>query len=637
MIVLNKRQINIIDFLQNSSEWTTIENIAKVFDVSVRTIRNDLDCIKTLLKDCDAKLERKPKVGVKLIIKKGESIDHILKGYKNKLYSPEERALMIALILMIKGNATIEELSEDIEVSKNTLVNDLKLAEAKLKEFDISISKKSYHGTFIEENNDEKLGDAFLKLYSRLSEGQDKEIYKWLYKYSNINEEYIKTIIEAVEEEKNIQYTEESLEELEIILLFTLSRVLNNQEIKLDTNDDYENSEFKTLKNIIEKVIDKKIHNDKIEYLLKIFKGAKIAKDFNLNKEEKINKITSEVLSELYTMLNIEVDSDAEFIRQMQLHLEIAIYRVENNLVINNPLLEEIKYKMSFIYGITEEILSKKKDIIGVEFPEAEIAYMAMYFGTIFEKYAKGNFSANVLVVCNGGLATSSLLKSRMNLMIPEIKIQSICRLKDVDDYLNKEIDFIVSTVPLQIEDYKVIQVNPLLESGDSQKIKSEIYSIWYEKNCKYLADKVKNENESDLTKIILEKYAQFEQSIEDWREAIEIAAKPLIKDKKIEKAYVNDSIRVIETLGNYMMFIPEIAFVHATPENVIENAVSILNLKNPIDFGSKNKSTVKTIVVLANKEENKNLINLTNILIKDDNIKKFKNAKSYEDLKSII
>lgn len=202
MIVLNKRQINIIDFLQNSSEWTTIENIAKVFDVSERTIRNDLDCIKTLLKESDAKLEKKPKVGVKLIIKKRESIDHILKGYKNKLYSSEERALMIALILMIKGNATIEELSEYIEVSKNTLVNDLKLAESRLKEFDISISKKSYHGTFIEEENDEKLGDAFLKLYSSLSEGQDREIHKWLYKYSNMNEEYIKTIIEAVEKEK---------------------------------------------------------------------------------------------------------------------------------------------------------------------------------------------------------------------------------------------------------------------------------------------------------------------------------------------------------------------------------------------------------------------------------------------------
>lgn len=637
MTVLNKRQINIIDFLQNSSEWTTIENISKMFDVSERTIRNDLDCIKTLLKDCDAKLERKPKVGVKLIIKKGESIDYILKAYENKLYSPEERALMIAAILMIKGNATIEELLEYIEVSKNTLINDLKLAEAKLKEFDISISKKSYHGTFIEEDNDERLGDAFLKLYSNLSEGQDKEITKWLYKYSNMRNEDIKTIIESVEEEKNIQYTEESFEELEIILLFTLSRVVNNQECKLGINDNDGRGEFKTLNQSIEKVISRKVHADKIDYLLKIFKGAKIAKNFNLKKEEKINRITLEVLNELCTMLNIEVDSEAELISQMQLHLEIAIYRVENDLVINNPLLEEIKYKMSFIYGITEEILSNKKDVIGVQFPEAEIAYMAMYFGTIFEKYSKGNFSATVLVVCNGGLATSSLLKSRMNLMIPEISIKSICRLKDVNDYLSEEIDFVVSTIPLQIEGYKVIQVNPLLESGDSQKIKSQIYRIWYEKNCKYLADKFKNKDENDLTTIILEKYAQFEQPIEEWREAIEIAAIPLIKDKKIKKAYVNDSIRVIETLGNYMMFIPEIAFVHATPENVIENAVSVLNLKNPIDFGSKNKSTVKTIVVLANKEENKNLINLTNILIKDDNIKKFKNAKSYEDLKNIV
>ena len=321
----------------------------------------------------------------------------------------------------------------------------------------------------------------------------------------------------------------------------------------------------------------------------------------------------------------------------MEMHLNVAIYRMKNNLVINNPMLEEIKYKMSFIYGITEKILNNKKDIIGVEFPDAEIAYMAMYFGTIFEKYAKGNFSATVLLVCNGGLATSSLLKSRMNLMMPEVKIDSICRLKDIDNSLHEDIDFIISTVPLNRSDYKVIEVNPLLESGDSQKIKSEIYTRWYEKNCQYLADKVKNEDENDLSKIIPEKYAQFEKSIEDWREAIEIAAKPLVKDKKINKSYINDSIRVIETLGNYMMFIPEIAFVHATPENVLENAVSVLNLKNQIEFGSKNKSMVKTIVVLANKEENKNLINLTNILTKNDNIKKFKEAKKYEDIKSIV
>lgn len=638
MAVLNKRQINIIDFLHNSSQWTTIENISKVFDVSPRTVRNDLDCINSLLKEHDSKLERKPKVGVKLIIKQGVSINHILKGYKNKLYSPDERAIMIALILMIKGNATIEELSDYMQVSKNTLVNDLKLTEIKLKEFNISISKKSYHGTFINETNDEKLGGAFLKLYNSLSDGHNKQVCEWLYKYSNIDLKYIRTIIELVEKENNIQYTEESLEELEIILLYTLCRAVKGEEDLISTDVyDEEDCQFRIIKDSIEKVIDKKLSKHKLDYISKIFRGAKIAKDFNVKEEEEINKITVEILNELCTTLNIEVKSDAELIKQMEMHLNVAIYRMKNNLVISNPMLEEIKYKMSFIYGITEKILNNKKDIIGVEFPEDEIAYMAMYFGTIFEKYAEGNFSATVLLVCNGGLATSSLLKSRMNLMMPEVNIDSICRLKDVENYLHKDIDFIISTVPLNRSDYKVIQVNPLLESGDSYKIKSEIYTRWYEKNCKYLADKVKNDDVNDLSKIIPEKYAQFDKSIEDWREAIEIAARPLVKDKKINNSYINDSIRVIETLGNYMMFIPEIAFVHATPENVVENAVSVLNLKNPIDFGSKNKSTVKTIIILANKEENKNLINLTNILTKGDNIKKFKNAKNYEDIKAIV
>ena len=637
MVVLNKRQINIIEFLQNNCQWTTIENISKVFDVSPRTIRNDLDCIDCLLKEYDSKLERKTRVGVKLITNQDESINDIIKGYKNKLYSPEERVLIIALLLLIKESATIEELSDYVGISKNTLVSDLKLVKFMLSEFSISISKKSYHGTFINEKDDEKLGNAFLKLYNRLLEGQKSQICELLYKYSKIDLQHIKSIIEVIEKENKIQYTEESLEELEIILLYTLRKLLKEEDIYIEENE-YENKdmEFHIIKNSIEEVIDKQLNGNKLDYLSKIFKGAKIAKNFNRNEEE-INKITSEILDEFCTILNIKINSQAKIIKQMEIHLNIAIYRMKNNLVINNPMLEEIKYKMSFIYGITEKILNNKRDIIGVEFPEAEIAYMAMYFGTIFEKYAKCNFSARVILVCNGGLATSSLLKSRMNLMIPEVKIDSICRLKDIDNSLHGDIDFIISTVPLNRSDYKVIEVNPLLESGDFQKIKSEIYTRWYEKNCKYLADKFKNDDEDDLSKIIPEKYAQFDKAIGDWREAIEIAAKPLVEDKKINKSYIKDSIRVIETLGSYMMFIPEIAFVHATPENVLENAISVLNLKNPIEFGSKNKSMVKTIVVLANKEENTNLINLTNILTKNDNIKKFKEAKKYDDIKSIV
>ena len=51
MIILTKRQIKITNFLENKLEWTTIENIAKAFDVSERTIRNDLDSIGVFLQE----------------------------------------------------------------------------------------------------------------------------------------------------------------------------------------------------------------------------------------------------------------------------------------------------------------------------------------------------------------------------------------------------------------------------------------------------------------------------------------------------------------------------------------------------------------------------------------------------------
>ena len=84
------------------------------------------------------------------------------------------------------------------------------------------------------------------------------------------------------------------------------------------------------------------------------------------------------------------------------------------------------------------------------------------------------------------------------------------------------------------------------------------------------------------------------------------------------------------------MVFIPEIAFVHAEPTSVIENSASILVLKKPIKFGSKKETLVKVIIVLANKNENMNLVNLINIITKEGNIKKLKEATCYEDVENI-
>ena len=513
----------------------------------------------------------------------------------------------------------------------------MKASEEILKSLDIEVRKKSYYGITTRENSYEKLANAFLVLFHKLEERYGYEIYKLLYENSGLDKNIIRNIIEAVEENKGIQYTEEAYEELEIILLLAICKSINSNIKEENYKSNLLTEESIFLRKTIEKISLVKVNDEEIYYLLKVFKGAKRSKYITESKEE-LDIVVNDILEELCEILNINIDSDNEFLMQMAMHLNVAIYRLKNNLIINNPMLEEIKYKMSFIYDVTEKVLNNKKEVIGVEFPDAEIAYMAMYFETLFEKYVKGNLNSKILIVCNGGLATSSLLRSRINLMIPEVTIEGICRLKDINDYLsNTDVDFVVTTVPLQLKEYKVIKVNPLLEIEDLEKIKAEIYNKWYEKNCKYLIEKVKSEDTTDIARIIPEEHAQFNLVIEDWREAIKVASQPLVKYKKIKQAYISDMIRVVETLGNYMVFIPEIAFVHAPPENVIDNGVSVLTLKEKIEFGAKNKVIIKAIVVLANKEESKSLVSLVNMLIRGNNVDKFKAATKYEEIKKLI
>lgn len=608
-----------------------------MFYISQRTVGSDLSSIEYALKDYNVYLERKPRVGIKLNFEE-EELEKFMNMYEHKVYSAEERILILLMIIMTKEKTTFEELAEELQVSKNTVIQDLKSAEILLEEHGIKIKKKSYYGIFLEGDED-KVRSYFLELYKKTTKHIQLNIKKYSIESLNLDISKVKSFIEKVEALAGVKYSEESLEELELLITFILCRISIGNTVKYSSdyiNEQKSNKNYKIVMDCI-KELNCKVTESEICYLLKLFSGAKSTLGNFIITNSEIDKLANDIIEDMYKVININPLEDIDFKEQMALHLKVAIFRLKNNLLIDNPMLEEIKYKMSFIYAITEKILLEYESLLNIKFPEAEIAYIAMYFDALFERNVKTKVSYKVLIICNGGLATSSLLKTRIKSMIPEVEILDICRLRDVERSVKEyEVDFLISTVPFTLDDYKVIQVNPLLELNDIEKIKTEIFNRRYEKNCKFFVEKVKNKSQSGISKILPEKYSQIGVELNDWKEAIKVAAEPLVKDEKIERHYVSEIIKVIETLGNYMVFIPEIAFVHAEPTFVIENSVSVLVLKKPIKFGSKKEVLVKVIVVLANKNENMNLVNLINIITKEGNIKKLKEATCYEDIKNI-
>lgn len=641
MITLNERQNSILKYLYNKKDYTTINEISKEFKVSVRTIRYDLDNIEYMLKDNDKiSLVRTPRYGIKLEFKGKRDILTFSSIFDCvEINSPEDRVIFIAINLLI-GNSKVEELANMLSISKNTVVSDLKKAKEILNNLRINVISKAYVGTCIE-GDEEDVRYAFINLYYKISNADNYKLLKMIIDDFDSVKNDIEKRIHKVENRLSLEYSDTSFKELIIIIMYCFMRMGEYSNFNYSEEYIHEKEQEEEFEAIQYAFADKTEDKKEICYLMKWFKSAKVMSFINDKSDVKMdgNKyLAMRIIEDMEEYTGIDYSNDFDFVNSVVMHFSVAMYRMQNNFKIENPLKEDIKMRLGIIYQITEDVMKKYESEIGVEFPDDEVSYMAMHFGAAFERKTQEIFDTKALIVCNSGLATAGLLSARMEVMLPQIQVEGVCRLNNLEEELkNKDVDIIISTVPIRNTDIEYVEVNPMLNIDDVLKLKKLAFNNVYEKSSEYLVSKYKGDKVSSVAEIIKKSNAAFLYDADNWRDAIAEASKPLIKSGDIKEEYVDDMIKAIEDLGTYMVFIPEIAFVHASNKNVVNNAVSMLTLKNEIYFGDNSEVRIKSIVVLANKDENKNLIELINILTKNNNAEKFKNAEKYFDLKIMV
>lgn len=641
MITLNERQNGILKYLYNKKDYTTINEISKEFKVSVRTIRYDLDNIEYTLKGNEKiSLVRTPRYGIKLEFKGKRDILTFSSIFDCvEINSPEDRVIFIAINLLI-GNSKVEELANMLSISKNTVVSDLKKAKEILNNLRINVISKAYVGTCIE-GDEEDIRYAFINLYYKISNTDNYKLLKMIIDDFDFVKNDIEERIHKVENRLSLEYSDTSFKELIIIIMYCFMRIGEYSSFNYSEKYIQEKEQEEEFEAIQDAFADKTEDKKEICYLMKWFKSAKVMSFINDKSNVKMdgNKyLAMRIIEDMEKYTGIDYSNDFDFVNSVVMHFSVAMYRMQNNFKIENPLKEDIKMRLGIIYQITEDVMKKYESEIGVEFPDDEVSYMAMHFGAAFERKTQEIFDTKALIVCNSGLATAGLLSARMEVMLPQIQVEGVCRLNNLEDELkNKDVDIIISTVPIRNTDIEYVEVNPMLNIDDVLKLKKLAFNNVYEKSSEYLVSKYKGNKVSSVAEIIKKSNTAFLYDADNWRDAIAEASKPLIKSGDINEEYVYDMIKAIEDLGTYMVFIPEIAFVHASNKNVVNNAVSMLTLKNEIYFGDNSEVRIKSIVVLANKDENKNLIELINILTKNNNAEKFKNAEKYFDLKIMV
>ena len=132
MVLLNKRQNEIIDYLAAKSDWIAANRIAESFAISVSTLRRDVEVINAYLAGQQSQIITKPGLGLRF---NGGSLlagNHgRTAGQNSEIFTTKRLVGIISdLLTLAPQPLSISTLAEKYFVSRSSIVEDLKKADA---------------------------------------------------------------------------------------------------------------------------------------------------------------------------------------------------------------------------------------------------------------------------------------------------------------------------------------------------------------------------------------------------------------------------------------------------------------------------------------------------------------------------
>lgn len=128
---------------------------------------------------------------------------------------------------------------------------------------------------------------------------------------------------------------------------------------------------------------------------------------------------------------------------------------------------------------------------------------------------------------------------------------------------------------------------------------------------------------------------------VENWPQALELCARPLLSAGIIAPEYITAIVEQHHKLGPYYVLAPGLAMPHARPEEGAKGlGLSLLKLEQGVSFGAGEFDPVDIIIMLAapDKHSHIEMISaLAELFSSDDDMEKLHQAKTLEEIKTII
>lgn len=645
---MNVRQKEILLYLVKKNSMILIESLAKIHDISQRTIYNDLLEIDEFLKSNSLNELKRAHAHVGLISFEDHDVitELVLANDDSYLNRAQRIKLIILELLLAKDFISIDTLSEKIDYSYNTIVSDTKEIDSVFRGKNISILSEKFKGMKII-GDEVEIRQLFTLDLMSVQNNNFHAIDKLILYY--FEKEVIQQTLDILSElETSVSISDRSYYELWIQLLIVFKRIQNGYIIKNYRYPELEyTQEYSHVKEAFEKY-EYLLPKDEILYISnQVLKSSTLVRfpdqlsdDKWLTMQLSIKEFIFQIGKHSYTTL-----SSDEFVYQSLInHIRPAYYRLSSGDVYHNPLLEEIKSKYSTIHKLVMDWKWILENAMDIEFVESEASYLTIIIAASIERNKRNKISSRIIVICHEGLSTSQLIVSQLRAHINADVIEVMGYREAIKNIDLLEKSLVLSTIWLDfITDF--IYVDTFLTEADYSIIRKQMKTIRL--NEKYDLIKIISKhatiNDEDLLRKDINNYFNGEYhgssanvnkeiimlkeilneglvmpkvSVNNRDEAVRYVGEMLMEEGLIEEQYIYAMLKNIEINGTYIVIAPGIAMPHASSsEGVNGIGISVITLDKPIVFGHEKNDPVELVIGLCSIDNSSHLYALAELM----------------------
>lgn len=467
------RLCHIMNDLLEAKDYLSLDHFIKTYEVSKRTIQNDLSYLMQMSSRKGYQLHMRRGRGYLLEVTNQELLNDFIKSLESdRFIDTKDRNKSIAVYLAMQSDyVSMDKVAETFQISKTSVKKEMREVEELLESFHLQLEKKSHYGIrLIGAAHDCKqmLADFFFENNPFL-ENAMQDILK---DFAQVNSLLVNQI---EKEDLNINYNElkNVIVWLQITVFYARIHVEKQMFMTSKPVNAIQRIAWK-MKEMMEACFDIAISAESLQEMEVVLRLNVRAKQPTVSFSDQLRQDVDLFLLDIDKLYNTAFSEDQDFKESLLTHVSLLIERLHQKISYKNTLIKEICIRYPMIFNIAIRFSDMLKEKYNVEVTHDEAGFIATHFAAHMERERKSRILRfnRIGVVCSSGGGSAYLIKLQIESLFSQADVETFSFLQ-MDELERYHPDLIFTIMPLD-RDFAapVIYIKELLDDLDLMRIR---------------------------------------------------------------------------------------------------------------------------------------------------------------------